>query len=75
MTGAAWSYTNPYHEADRIAGWVSFEPNQVIVTIDSQQLHAEPGQHVVAHGADRDLSAEQSAPGAQSAAPAATGRA
>ena len=72
---AAWSYTNPYHEADRIAGCVSFEPDKVMVTIDGQQLHAEPGQHVVAHGADRDLSAEQSAPGAESAARAVTGRA
>jgi uncharacterized protein (DUF427 family) len=58
ISRAAWSYTTPYHEADRVAGYMSFEPDKVIVMIDGQQLHAEPGQHVVAHGADRDLIAD-----------------
>ena len=40
----------------RIAGLVSFEPDKVTVTIDGEQLLQAPGQDVVAHGPDRDLS-------------------
>ena len=39
-----------------IAGLVSFEPDRVEVTLDGEPLRAEPGQNVVSHGIDRDLS-------------------
>jgi hypothetical protein len=35
---------------------VSFEPDKVDVYLDGVQLQLEPGQNVVAHGVDRDLS-------------------
>jgi hypothetical protein len=34
---------------------VSFEPDIVSVHLDGTQLHLEPGQSVVPHGPDRDL--------------------
>jgi uncharacterized protein (DUF427 family) len=52
---AAWSYPEPYREADRIAGFISFEPDKVIVTLDGVQQHLAPGQQVVPHGPDRGL--------------------
>jgi uncharacterized protein (DUF427 family) len=61
-TRAAWAYPEAYREVDRIAGYVSFEPDRVQVTIDSVQLGLEPGQTVVAHGPDRDLTVEEAAP-------------
>jgi hypothetical protein len=39
-----------------IGEMVSFEPDRVEVTLDGERLEAEPGQRVVAHGIDRDLS-------------------
>ena len=52
---AAWSYPDAYPEVGRISSLVSFEPDIVQVHLDSAQLHLEPGQAVVAHGADRNL--------------------
>jgi uncharacterized protein (DUF427 family) len=37
-------------------GIASFEPDRVEVTLDGERLELEPGQTVVAHGIDRDLS-------------------
>jgi hypothetical protein len=39
-----------------IADLVSFEPDLVEVTLDGERLALEPGQNVVSHGIDRDLS-------------------
>jgi hypothetical protein len=39
-----------------IAELVSFEPDRVEVTLDGERLELEPGQNVVSHGIDRDLS-------------------
>ena len=39
-----------------IGDLVSFEPDRVEVTLDGERLELEPGQTVVAHGIDRDLS-------------------
>lgn len=52
---AAWSYPEAYPEVGRISGFVSFEPDVVSVHIDGVQLHLEPGQTVISHGPDRDL--------------------
>jgi hypothetical protein len=52
---AAWSYREAYAEVNRISGLVSFEPDVVSVQIDGKQIHLEPGQTVIPHGPDRDL--------------------
>src|SRR5215813_11919118 len=51
----AWSYRQAYAEVGRISNLVSFEPDIVSVQLDGQQLRLEPGQTVVAHGPDREL--------------------
>ena len=56
---AAWSYRDAYTEVDRISDLVSFEPDKVIVELDGRQLELEPGQNVVSHGIDRDLSVSE----------------
>jgi uncharacterized protein (DUF427 family) len=53
---AAWSYRDAYPEAYRISGLVSFEPDIVSVLLDGRRLHLEPGQAVIPHGPDRELS-------------------
>jgi uncharacterized protein (DUF427 family) len=58
-TRGAWAYLEPYREVDRIAGYVSFEPDKVTVTIDGEVLEPAPGQHVVAHGPDRGLTPDE----------------
>ncbi|HYU69587.1 MAG TPA: DUF427 domain-containing protein, partial [Burkholderiales bacterium] len=52
---AAWSYENAWTEVARISGLVSFEPDKVTVNLDGAQLTLEPGQGVISHGVDRDL--------------------
>src|SRR5215510_11435062 len=52
---AAWSYRKAYPEVGRISDWLSFEPDIVSVQLDDTQLSLEPGQAVIPHGADRDL--------------------
>ena len=56
---AAWSYRDAYRGVDRISDMVSFEPDKVTVAIDDVQQRLEPGQHVVAHGPDRDLTPDE----------------
>jgi uncharacterized protein (DUF427 family) len=51
----AWSYREPFPEVGRIAGLVSFEPDIVSVQLDGIRLHLEPGQTVIPHGPDREL--------------------
>jgi hypothetical protein len=51
----AWSYRAPFTEVDRISGLVSFEPDIVSVQLDGTQLRLEPGQTVIPHGPDREL--------------------
>jgi uncharacterized protein (DUF427 family) len=62
---AAWSYLDAWPEADRISGLVSFEPDKVAVHLDGTRLRLEPGQAVIPHGIDRDLTAAEAAPGSQ----------
>jgi uncharacterized protein (DUF427 family) len=53
---AAWSYRAPLEDVAAIGELVSFEPDRVEVTLDGERLELEPGQTVVSHGVDRDLS-------------------
>ena len=59
VRGAAWSYRTPFEDMAAIGDLVSFEPDRVEVTLDGERLEAEPGQTVVAHGIDRDLSIDE----------------
>jgi uncharacterized protein (DUF427 family) len=59
---AVWSYENAWPEVGRISGLLSFEPDKVAVYLDGTRLRLEPGQSVVPHGPDRDLTTEEIAP-------------
>jgi len=59
---AAWSYREAYPEVGRISGLVSFEPDMVSVQLDGIQLRLEPGQAVIPHGPDRNLTVDEAAP-------------
>ena len=52
---AAWSYRDAFTEVTRVSEFISFEPDKITVLLDDQQLQLEPGQTVVSHGIDRDL--------------------
>ncbi|MFI5733277.1 DUF427 domain-containing protein [Kribbella sp. NPDC051587] len=56
---AAWSYEDAWTEVRRVSGLVSFEPDKVHVELDGTQLRLEPGQGVISHGVDRDLTVEE----------------
>ena len=56
---AAWSYREAYPEVGRISNLVSFEPDIVSVYLDGAQLHLEPGQTVIPHGPDRNLTVDE----------------
>jgi uncharacterized protein (DUF427 family) len=59
---AAWSYRQPYAEVGRISDFVSFEPDIVAVQIDGTRIHLEPGQTVIPHGPDRNLTVAEALP-------------
>lgn len=59
---AAWSYREGFSEVGRISGLVSFEPDIVSVQIDGAQMHLEPGQAVIPHGPDRELTVIEVSP-------------
>src|SRR6266404_2000720 len=59
---AAWSYREAYSEVGRISGLVSFEPDVLSVQLDGTQLRLEPGQTVVPHGPDRELTVAEARP-------------
>jgi uncharacterized protein (DUF427 family) len=56
---AAWSYLEAWPEVVRVAGYVSFEPDLVDVTLDGRPLRLEPGQVVIPPGVDRGLGADE----------------
>jgi len=58
----AWSYREPFSEVGRIFGLVSFEPDILSVQLDGTQLHLEPGQTVIPHGPDRELTVGEARP-------------
>jgi len=62
---AAWSYRHAYTEVCRISDFISFEPDIVSVQIDGTQVHLEPGQSVIPHGPDRNLTVAEAVPGTQ----------
>jgi uncharacterized protein (DUF427 family) len=60
---AAWSYLDAWPEVGRVAGFLSFEPDEVAVSLDGTRLRPEPGQSVIPHGIDRELSLDERPPG------------
>jgi uncharacterized protein (DUF427 family) len=66
---AAWSYRDPYREVERISDLISFEPDKVAVVIDGVVQHLAPGQHVVSHGPDRNLTIDEVTGSARPGAP------
>jgi uncharacterized protein (DUF427 family) len=60
---AAWSYLDAWPEVGAVAGFISFEADQVEVSLDGKRMRLEPGQSVIAHGVDRDLSLDEAPPG------------
>src|SRR5215831_1750639 len=42
-------------EVAHVSSYVSFEPDKIEVSLDRTRLRLEPGQSVVSHGVDRDL--------------------
>lgn len=42
---------------------VSFEADKVEVYLDDSRMRLEPGQTVIAHGVDRNLSTDEVGPG------------
>jgi uncharacterized protein (DUF427 family) len=62
---AAWSYQDAWPEVRRISGLISFEPDKTEVHLDGTRLRLEPGQTVIPHGIDRDLTADEVASGRQ----------
>jgi uncharacterized protein (DUF427 family) len=62
---AAWSYEDAYAEVGRVNGLVSFEPDKIEVHLDGIRLRLEPGQTVIPHGVDRNLSLDEAAPGSR----------
>ena len=59
---AVWSYREAYPEVARISDLVSFEPDIVSVQLDGKQLRLAPGQTVIPHGPDRDLTLAEALP-------------
>jgi uncharacterized protein (DUF427 family) len=56
---AAWSYRQAYPEVGRISDFISCEADLVSVLIDGVQMRLAPGQTVIAHGPDRNLTADE----------------
>jgi uncharacterized protein (DUF427 family) len=61
--GAAWMYEDAWSEVRKISGMLSFEPDKVEVYLDGIQMRLEPGQTVIAHGVDRNLTPGELASG------------
>jgi len=64
---AVWSYPDAYPEVARISNFLSFEPDIVSVQLDGRPLHLEPGQTVIPHGPDRELTVDEVLPRRKSA--------
>jgi hypothetical protein len=56
---AAWAFRAPFEEVARSADLVSFYPEKVTITIDGETLEPAPGQNVICHGPDRNLSVDE----------------
>jgi CRISPR/Cas system CMR subunit Cmr6 (Cas7 group RAMP superfamily) len=62
-----WSYPEAYPEVGRISNCLSFEADIVSVHLDGKRLHLEPGQNVIPHGPDRELTVDEVLPRRKSA--------
>ena len=60
---AAWTYQDAWPEVGRVGGFISFEPDKLDVSLDGRRLRLEPGQSVIPHGIDRELSLDEAPPG------------
>jgi uncharacterized protein (DUF427 family) len=58
---AAWAYREAFSQVGRISDLVSFEPDIVSVEVDGTRLRLEPGQTVIPHGPDRELTVDEAA--------------
>jgi len=56
---AAWSYIHAWPEVARVTNLLSFEPDEIDVYLDGEQLHLAPGQAVIPHGIDRGLDPDE----------------
>jgi uncharacterized protein (DUF427 family) len=56
---SVWSYEDAFTEVRRISGLLSFEPEVSEVYLDGTRLVQEPGQSVIPHGVDRDLTTDE----------------
>jgi uncharacterized protein (DUF427 family) len=56
---AVWSYEDAFTEVHRISGQLSFEPEDIEVYLDGVRLVLQPGQSVIPHGVDRDLTTDE----------------
>ena len=65
---AVWSYEQASDEVRRISGLLSFEPDKVEVTLDGTRLELEPGQNVIQHGVDRELTVDEAVSARQASA-------
>lgn len=63
--GGTWIADSAWADVRRVSGLVSFEPDKVEVHLDGARLRLEPGQSVIPHGPDRDLTTDELAPGRQ----------
>jgi uncharacterized protein (DUF427 family) len=59
VRNAAWSYRAPLDEVARVADLMSSYPRRVTITIDGEKLEEAPGQKVISHGPDRNLSVDE----------------
>lgn len=59
---AAWSYEDAWSEVRRVSGLISFEPDEIEVHLDDTRLRLAPGQTVIPHGVDRNLTLDETAP-------------
>jgi uncharacterized protein (DUF427 family) len=56
---AAWSYQQAWPEVRRVNDMLSFQQDKIDVFLDGERLELEPGQAVLAHGADRGLDTDE----------------
>jgi len=59
---AVWSYPDAHTEVRRISNLLSFEPDILSVQLDGKGLRLEPGQTVIPHGPDRELTVAEAQP-------------
>ena len=56
---AVSSYTDTWAEIRCVCGLVSFEPDKVEMHLDGARLRLEPGQNVISHGLDHELTPDE----------------